>query len=614
MYIQFEPGQKFAKKGAAIAETPDVFSDCGYLLKDDEVVVDIDSLSKEQIRKMIDTFEVKTQVVWTDRGAHLYFKKPLSFSRAKNGTCALGFAIETKHAKNAPKGITIKRNGVLREIDNDGVRMELPWYFSYQKKFQDLTGLADGEGRNNMLFSHRAMLDNHEDTMKILRFINTVLFSEPLNEDEFQLICRQYSQGDEAEGKEYAVATQIMNQFKCVVYQGAIWCFDGQRYFADTGDDARLKRVIFDRCPGKNTRFIDEVVKQVYYRAPKYDVDAYPIKLKNGIISEGIFIPVNNYQEFTPYYIDIEYKPDAENVPGVDEYIDSITGSDDEYRKLLLEAMSYVFITDPEVIRRIGQFFIIRGDGANGKGSLLQIMAKIYGQENCTALSIKELTDTRYQVSMIGKLANLGDDVEPEAINNQQMKALKNMATADTIETRFLYKQSFKATFTAKLFFTTNSDLRTFEKGYAYKRRVKWLPMFNKVEHPDPKFISKMTTKAALEYWIKLLVDAYSRLYESGKMTSCRVVEEYNNQYHIENNYMAVFLETLDIDEDVIGKTGPEIREIYREYNDDDSKKYSPKLFADALKEIGIGKGVKKIDGKQYKVFMRQSDTQQKIL
>lgn len=614
MYIEFEPGQKFAKKGAEISESPDAFNDCGYLLTDDEVVIDIDTISKDKIKAYLEMFNVRTQVIWTDRGAHLYFRKPENFTRAKNGPCALGFSIETKHMKNTPRGITVKRNGKLRKVDNEGVREMLPWYFSYQKKFSDLTGLSSGDGRNNRLYSHRMLLDSHEDTGKILRFINSVLFDDPLPDDELDLILRQLDTLDGDLGKEYGIATAIKNQYRCVLYQGSIWCWNGERYFTDAGDDSRLKKIVFERCPGKTTRFVDEVIKQLYYRSDLMKSKAYPVRLLNGIVTDGKFIEVDNYQEFTPYYIDIEYKKDAAVVPLVDKYIDDITGNDKDYRKLLLEAMAYVLVTDPEVIRRIGQFFFLRGDGANGKGTLLQIMAKIYNQENCTALSIKEITDTRYQVTMVGKLVNLGDDIQPDAITNDQMKALKNIATADTIETRFLYKQSFRTTFTAKMFFTTNSDIRTFEKGYAYKRRVKWLPMFNKVEKPDPKFITKMTTKEALEYWIRLIVEAYERLYKNGELSSCEVVEEYNKQYHVENNYMAVFVQTLDIDRDIIGKTGPEVREMYREYNDDDTKPYKPKLLMDYLKEQGIGKGLKKINGKSTRVFMRQVDTEQKIL
>lgn len=611
MYIEFKPGQKHASKGACISETPDAFADCGYLLGEDEVVIDIDSIGKDQIRKMIDLLGIATQVVWTERGAHLYFTKPAGFVRAKNGPCALGFEIETKHLKNAPRGVTIKRNGLLRDIENEGKRQELPWYFYMQKQFSVMTGVSDG--RNNALFSHRMKLDNHDETDIILRFINEVLFDSPLPEDEIEHISRSYevSGGDKLE--EYIIADMLMEELKCVVYQGQIWWWEGGRYVNDkTGTD--FKKIIYTKCVGKNTRFVEEVEKQVFYRGKHEYSLAFPIRFRNGIVSEGDFIPIEKFTEFTPYYIDIDYLPNAEIVPEIDEYIDNITDHDGDYRKLLLEAMAYAMITDPEKIRTIGQFFMFRGDGANGKGTLLAIMRKIYGDDNCTALSIHDLADPRYQVTMIGKLANLGDDVQPEAINNNQMKILKNISTADMVATRQLFKQSISATFIAKLYFTTNSDIRTFEKGYAYQRRVKWLPMFNKVEKPDPKFITRMTSREALQYWIRLIVEAYMRLYENGHMTVSEVVEEYNRQYHIENNYMAVFLQTLDIDTDVLGKTGPEVKQIYLEYNDDDSKPYRPKLLAEALKELGIGKGIANVNGKTRRIFMKQEDTTQKIL
>ena len=41
-YIEFLEGKKFPSKNADRANSPDFFNDCGYLLTDDEVVVDID--------------------------------------------------------------------------------------------------------------------------------------------------------------------------------------------------------------------------------------------------------------------------------------------------------------------------------------------------------------------------------------------------------------------------------------------------------------------------------------------------------------------------------------------------------------------------------------------
>jgi putative DNA primase/helicase len=214
---------------------------------------------------------------------------------------------------------------------------------------------------------------------------------------------------------------------------------------------------------------------------------------------------------------------------------------------------------------------------------------------------------------MIGKLANLGDDIEPETIDNDQLKILKNISTADTVSTRRLYSESESATFTVKLYFTTNSDIKSFEKGYAYKRRIVWLPMFNKVEKPDPNFISKATTKEALEYWIRLIVEGYCRLYHNQKWTEAEIVKKYNDQYHDDNNVSLQFAKDLEEDE-IVGKTANEIKEMFYEWSSDE-RKFSPKLFKEAvwdLYQIGIGKG--KVGGKPKRVFLRQKDTTQKLI
>ena len=48
---------------------------------------------------MISLFNIKTQIVWTTRGAHFYFKKPKGFKGSKK-VCPLGFEVEYKHDKN----------------------------------------------------------------------------------------------------------------------------------------------------------------------------------------------------------------------------------------------------------------------------------------------------------------------------------------------------------------------------------------------------------------------------------------------------------------------------------------------------------------------------------
>lgn len=614
MYVEFKPGEKYAGNDAERSETPDAFTDCGLLLTDDVVVVDIDHLSKDAIRALIRDFNLQTMTVWTDRGAHLYFNKPARFKRKKDGVCKLGFEIEQHTSKSRPNGLTIKRNGILRQIDHQGRMMYMPEIFDVQggkNPYKDLTGMEEGDGRNKALFEHRKMLGDRGSWQKMLRFINEHVFAEPLSEEEFQGIVRDVDL-DKSKDDKFWVAEDIMRECRTVIYSGAIWWYRNGEYLSDDGNRELIRR-IYQKAEGENSRYVDEVIKQIEYRSPIIPEDAvFPIRFRNGILDDGEFIECKEYYEFTPYFIDIEYDPNAEPVPIVNKYIMDLTSGDLDYIQLLMQVIGYVMITDPERIRSLGKFFMFRGDGANGKGTLLQIMKRIYNAKNCTNLSIKQLVDDRFKVTMIGKLANLGDDIEPEAIDNKELKILKNISTADTVSTRRLYAQSESATFTIKLYFTTNSDIASFEKGYAYRRRIVWLPMFNKVEKPDPNFITKITTEKALKYWIRLIVDGYFRLYRDQAWVKCKLVDEYNEQYHDNNNICLQFARDQDPDTEIIGKTISDVKQAFWEWSSDDSRKWSAKQYKNAvwdLYRIGIGKG--KIGGQTRRVFMYQKSTEQ---
>ena len=211
-FIEFQPGEKYAKPGADKSDFTESFQDCGYLLTKDEIVIDIDHLPKESIRELCKTFDIKTQIVWTNRGAHLYFKKPPRHRRT-DGVCRLGFEIEELTCTNRPNGVTVKRDGVLREIENAGAREALPDIFTVSKRFEDLTGLSEGDGRNRKLYTHKMKLNNCEDWFRIIRFINEHVFDEPLPQKEFDSLSRaEQSEGDQKTTNEADVAEQVIRE------------------------------------------------------------------------------------------------------------------------------------------------------------------------------------------------------------------------------------------------------------------------------------------------------------------------------------------------------------------------------------------------------------------
>lgn len=630
-YIEYRPGEKYAAPNADTSEFHESFQDCGLLLSPTDIVVDIDHLDKEVIKEMISTFNLDTMTVWTERGCHLYFEKPYKSFRRKDGVCQLAFEIEQHTASNRPQGLTIKRNGTMRSIDNYGKRMVLPEIFRVGTKsngYIDLNGMEEGDGRNKGLFTLKNQLRKKQCKIidKILSFVNTFIFAEPLDENEFNTVSRATEGGDGEQDEEFNVSTEIISDLRTNVWASKIWFWSDGHYVSDA-NNSRFEREVYSRCYGKKTRFVKEVIEQVELRSPYHNAgESFPIRFKNGILMDGKWTRIPEYTEFTPYYIDIDYLPTAEPVPIVDAYLDNLTGGEQEYRQLLLEALATPLITSAEKTRELSKFFMLRGDGANGKGTMLQIMARIYNVANCSFLSIKQLSDPTMFITIAGKLVNLGDDVEPDAIDNKSMKVIKNITSADIMEGRYLYKQSEMICPTAKLFFTTNSDIRSWEKNYAYKRRVLWLPMFNTVTKPDPKFISKITTREALEYWISLIVEGYFRLYDSpivkqlaelehkpllpkkGLFTYSPKVYAYCKRYHENNNPMMMFAKDMG-EEALYRHSSKEIRIMFDDWTDGEFR-WQPKLFRQAVWELwemgyGIHAGTR--------ILLKQKDTMQDI-
>lgn len=402
---------------------------------------------------------------------------------------------------------------------------------------------------------------------------------------------------------EYTLASLIMEEINPVKYGETVYFKYEDRY---TSDEDILRRLIFKYAIGKRTRFIDETIKQMQYRAKYIPIDT-PMKIvfNNGYLENGIFVE-GEYTGFTPYKIDIDYNPTAQSDELVDDYINNLTGDDIEYRNLLIEILGHTLIVNPEFKRALGKFFIFIGDGGNGKGTLLQILTKILGRENVTALSIKELSDERYSNTIKGKLANLGDDLQDQAINEKDMKVLKNISTCDDFSIRELYKKPENIQITATLIFTSNHAIKSFEKGKSYRRRVMWLPMFSKVEKIDPYFISKLTTDERLIYWISLFVEGYKRLYKNKAFTKSETVENYNLEYHNENNPAWIYLEELE-EEDFIDEPVASRRTDFMIWCSKNDYKFNHNFLLDALKEKwGIdGKGYRRINGVGTRVYRK---------
>ncbi|AAY53219.1 gp34 [Listeria phage P35] len=561
MFIEFEEGTKFAKEGSPLSESHEGFQDAGYLLDKTDLVIDLDfndvsqEKAYERVHAVLDLFEIKTQVVYSNRGAHLYFKKPKGY-RAKNGVCLLGIDIEPKTSTNTTNGITIKQNGIVRKMENENMRAPFPDVFK-TGKFENAVSMGEG-GRNNFMFRHLAMAKSvvtADDVAKIAKFINEYLFDEPLPQSELEKSVMQSLESETLFSglMEKRIAEQVVRDYRIVKYRDSLYYFEDNQYKQD--ESGHILQIAYKECGDVPTKVSDEVYRHISRMVEFVDSETvFPIRVANGVIDtrkaeaygmDSSFIPIDD-KKFSPYYINIPYNAEAEAVQEVDDYLNNLTGGDEDYKKVLLEALGSTLLTDPEQKRLLAKIFIFRGNGGNGKGTLLTIISEILGRESVGTSSLEQLTNESYLYSLNGKLANLCDDVENSAIDNKKMKIIKNISTCDRIDLRKMREQAFSATLTCTLIMTSNHTLKSFEKGKSWKRRVMWMPMFSEVVKKDPRFITKLTTPKALQYWLALMVEGLNRLLDQKcTLTPSKVLEDYNKAYHADNNNALDFFATI---------------------------------------------------------------------
>lgn len=602
MYVELIDGVKYSTKNPRVSNSMSDFKDAGYVIEDNEIIVDIDKLSFDAINDMLEVFDIHTQTEWTDRGVHLYFKKPKTSIRKREGITPLGIPVEYFYKKGNQLYTTIctKRNGKARTIENYGAREEFPDIFK-PGTYENLLGLDEGEFRNNALYKHKKRIRRFDNWRKILGFINNRVLATSLPYEEFNQLSRD--EGMALDGnEEYEIAEYLMRELGAVSYGNRLYIRDENDNYIS--EENAIARIVYRYCPGKRTRFVEEVVKQMALRSPLIPLNTeFKVKFNNGYLYRGDFYECN-YRGFTPYVLDIDYNPDAEPVKEVDEYLDQLSNNDKAYRDRIVEVISHCFVVNKEFKRMLSKFHVIRGQGGNGKGTFLQVVKAILGAKNCSALSIKDMEDERYLYNMTGKLANLGDDIHNAPINDNQMKIIKNLSTCDPVEIRRMRENSTTEEFIITLIFTSNHVIKSFEKSEAYKRRVDWLPIFTKPVKKDPQFISKITTPKALTYWIKLVVDGYFRLYKNKGFTQCSIIKDYNKEYHEENDNTTVFVADLK-EEQIIGKRPPEIYAIYEKWcQDNGDDPLSKKTLKESILRIH-GLIVKTIRDKESKRLIK---------
>ena len=549
------------------------FSEYAGILADDTILIDIDDETQSEIMiKVVQAKQLKCKVYKTTRGCHFLFKTDTPMSNKTHCKLGIGLTADIKGGGKASYEV-LKFNGVEREVLYDTNTYQiLPKYLTPVKTNVDLLDMAEGDGRNNALFSYILPLQQNEFTKEECRecieIINEFVLKEPLPESELKVILRDGA--FECPNFFNSKGVFLFDKFaRYFIQADHILKIGGKLHIYRNGiyeqGDEQIEAAMIEHIPKLKQAQRKEVLSYLNLLVKKESgvADANYIAFKNGVLN----IADGSFNEFSPEYvitnkIPHNYIPDAKS-DLLDGVIKKLACNDESVENLLLQSIGYCFYRRNELRK---SFFLL-GEKRNGKSTFLDMVGTLLGEDNTSNLDLCEIGDRFRTAELTGKLANIGDDINDEWVSNTAI--FKKVVSGDVVTAERKGKDPFKLRSFAKFFFSANSlpRLGRGKDSSAVLDRLVIIPFdakFTKNDSDYDPFIKyKLREESVMEALIAKAVPALIDVLTSQEFESCTKLDKTLAEFERINHPILEFFAEITED-DYLNEP---IKLVYQKYS-----------------------------------------------
>lgn len=320
----------------------------------------------------------------------------------------------------------------------------------------------------------------------------------------------------------------------------------------DVNGDAPLHNMIFNitddiEIPSGK---MSETLKYIKATAPVLPfIDTNIIAFKNALydVENDAVLEKDHSIVTTTRMTNVEYNPDKVEHDQLDTFMFNLFGGqedDADMMRFIYEVVGYCLVNNTFAQK----FFILYGEGGNGKSAFLQLLTSLLTESNVSNIALIDIGASQFRLAeIVGKYANIGDDIESTAILNTA--SLKKIVTGDTIivEPKHLKPYSYKPH--AKLFFSCNSIPRIYDTSTGMKDRLLVIPMTNRIRNTaiaTPHIVREIIKSGGLTVLLNRALEGLRRLRSQGAFTEPPRVTALTASYIKENDQVAQFLDDID--------------------------------------------------------------------
>lgn len=148
-----------------------------------------------------------------------------------------------------------------------------------------------------------------------------------------------------------------------------------------------------------------------------------------------------------------------------------------EMQMLLQEFISAAFI-DRSIVK-FEECLILLGTGSNGKSVVFEVVCALFGEDNVSTFSIRDLIGSRAEQNLAcanGKRLNYCSEMKTTEINEKNADAFKSLVSGEPAIARSLYREPFKACNLPVIMANANRLPRLEDATYSLQRRILVIP------------------------------------------------------------------------------------------------------------------------------------------
>lgn len=534
----------------------------------------------------------------SSRGGHMYFYDTAHTVRTANthnrtllSFCPVDYKLGYKMLKTTGEikpadsyACLSKEDKSLRElvycnIREDNTLDEIPFYDLRVKASEkyDFLDMAAGDGRQEGLFTYmnpvKAAGYSYEQFKEAAELIEHYIFAVPLGEEFENAVRREAWDSVKMDSSVYfnEKGQFSFNRFgDHLIEKHHVKKINGQLYIYENGvyvpGHRAIEKAMLGEIPSLARARRNEVLDYLEVVCNTVlSLNADWIAFENGVYN----IFDNTFSEFSPEHIITNkirwnYNPGAYS-KAADEMLNRVSCDDPQIRLLLEEMIGYCFYRRNELRKA----FILTGDGSNGKSTFLAVIQSLLGEENIASLDLKELGDRFKTAEMVGKLANIGDDISDEFISNSAI--FKKLVTGERVSVEQKGRDPFEFNNYSKLVFSANDIPRIKDKSGAVLDRLVIVPFNAKFTVEKTGFKSNIRRDLVghadvMEYLINLGISGLKRILEKQQFTVSTKVQDELDDYRQRNNPILGFIRECE-DEDFKIENEPTSK-VYKRYQE----------------------------------------------